>query len=84
MGNRNYEKEERDGMHDSPSFIGTIVQWISAIRMQLARRLHLPFLPRDGSSGDGLAGVREPRRPRFPFRPSRAAAAEPEDALPTS
>lgn len=28
--------------------------------------------------GDGGSGVREPRRPRWPFRPPRAAAAEPE------
>jgi hypothetical protein len=37
---------------------------------------HLPFVGRRG--GSGLAGVREPRRPRPPFRPPQALAAEPE------
>ncbi|MGH3257024.1 MAG: hypothetical protein ACRDOU_16785 [Streptosporangiaceae bacterium] len=36
----------------------------------------LPFVRRRG--GSGLAGVREPRRPRPPFRPPQALAAEPE------
>lgn len=36
----------------------------------------LPFVRRRG--GSGLAGVREPRRPRLPFRPPQALAAEPE------
>ncbi|HEY6294432.1 MAG TPA: hypothetical protein VIX15_02125 [Streptosporangiaceae bacterium] len=37
---------------------------------------HLPFVRRRG--GPDLAGVREPRRPRPPFRPPQALAAEPE------
>jgi len=37
---------------------------------------HLPFVRRRG--GPELAGVREPRRPRPPFRPPQAMAAEPE------
>ena len=36
----------------------------------------LPFVRRRG--GPGFAGVREPRRPRPPFRPPQALAAEPE------
>jgi len=36
----------------------------------------LPFVRRRG--GPELAGVREPRRPRPPFRPPQALAAEPE------
>jgi hypothetical protein len=32
--------------------------------------------------GEGGSGVREPRRPRWPFRPPREAAAEPERATP--
>jgi len=38
---------------------------------------HVPFVRRR-SGGPGLAGVREPRRPRPPFRPPQAMAAEPE------
>jgi hypothetical protein len=38
---------------------------------------HLPFARRRG--GPGLAGVREPRRPRPPTRPPQAMAAQPED-----
>ena len=37
----------------------------------------LPFVRRRG--GPELAGVREPRRPRPPFRPPQAMAAEPEE-----
>ena len=37
----------------------------------------LPFARRRG--GQGLAGVREPRRPRPPFRPPLARSAEPEE-----
>jgi len=36
----------------------------------------LPFVPHRG--GPGLAGVREPRRPRPPTRPPMAMSAEPE------
>jgi len=36
---------------------------------------HLPFAHRRG--GPGLAGVREPRRPRPPTRPPQAMAAQP-------
>ena len=39
---------------------------------------HVPFVRRGG--GPGLAGVREPRRPRPPFRPPQAMFAEPEAA----
>jgi hypothetical protein len=37
----------------------------------------LPFVRRRG--GPGLAGVREPRRPRPPTRPPQAMSAEPEE-----
>ncbi len=36
------------------------------------------------SPGGDWTGVREPRRPRLPFMPSRGAAARPDGALPNS
>jgi len=40
---------------------------------------HVPFARRRG--GPGPAGVREPRRPRPPFRPPQAMTAEPEASV---
>jgi hypothetical protein len=41
-----------------------------------------PFVRRRGDPG--LAGVREPRRPRLPYRPSLARSAEPGEETRTS
>ncbi|MGH3189832.1 MAG: hypothetical protein ACRDPY_33525 [Streptosporangiaceae bacterium] len=47
------------------------------VRGWLARAWQqMPFVRRRG--GPGLAGVREPRRPRPPTRPPQAMSAEPE------
>jgi hypothetical protein len=42
----------------------------------------LPFARRKGDPG--LAGVREPRRPRLPFRPPLARSAQPDEEPRTS
>jgi hypothetical protein len=42
----------------------------------------LPFVRRRGDPG--LAGVREPRRPRLPFRPPLARSAQPDEEFRTS
>ncbi|HLK73772.1 MAG TPA: hypothetical protein VKU77_09025 [Streptosporangiaceae bacterium] len=48
------------------------------LRKWLVRAWHrLPFVRHGG--GEGLAGVREPRRPRPPFRPPLARAAKPDE-----
>jgi hypothetical protein len=53
------------------------------VRRWLVRAWYrLPFARRRGDPG--LAGVREPRRPRLPFRPSLARSAEPGEEAGTS
>jgi len=50
--------------------------WVSLRRWLVWMWEHVPFVRHQ--RGPGLAGVREPRRPRPPFRPPQAMAAEPE------
>ena len=53
------------------------------LRGWLVRAWHrLPFARHRGEPG--LAGVREPRRPRLPFRPPLARSARPEEEFRTA
>lgn len=75
---------ERSGPFATTLVLLVFLSWLSALALALLRARLLPrgfpprMWPRNRGNGWDPTGVREPRRPRPPYMPPAAAAAQPD------